>query len=373
MSVRRIVFCATGILHTVGGIASANRNVQIALDQVADELGFELKVLALLESVPGISQYRTYNNNKINFSFGLLRELVRADVLVFDHVQIATPLLFVPRFLWPKVIIFAHGSEAGKRIRSSSIKLFKKADLVLTNSAFTLGNMQRYFSGFNGKVCHLGLPPNHKMTTSPEMPDSEAIYLTAVDGSERKLGNRVMLMVARMDAGEREKGHRELIEVMPRLVDKYPDTQLVFAGSGTDEVELKAIASESVVSPHIFFCGRVRDEALERLYIKCYAYVMPSRQEGFGLVYLEAMNYAKPCVACCDDGGAEIVLDGETGFLIDQPVNQNDLNRTLLNLLGNEMRAIEMGRAGWNRLNETFSSINHQGRVAKYIRNLLVT
>ncbi|MFC1630625.1 glycosyltransferase family 4 protein [Pseudomonadota bacterium] len=345
--------------------------MKIALEQVAREHGQDLNVLALLEKAPGTSRYRTFNNNKLIYSLAMLKTLMRADLLVFDHVQIAAPLLFIPKIFWPKVIIFAHGSEAGKRVRRLSIKLIKKAGLVLTNSDFTLNNMNRYFSGFNGKVCHLGLPPNHKMTSSAKLPIAEEIYLTAVDGSVKKLGDRVMLMVARMNAREREKGHRELIEVMARLVEKFPDAQLVFAGSGSDETELKTIAAESVASSNIFFCGKVENEELESLYSKCYAYVMPSRQEGFGLVYLEAMNYAKPCVACRDDGAAEVVVDGVTGRLVDQPIDLDELRYVLEEILKDEANAKRMGGAGRKRLNEKFSSAAHQERIAKHVRNLL--
>jgi glycosyltransferase involved in cell wall biosynthesis len=98
---------------------------------------------------------------------------------------------------------------------------------------------------------------------------------------------------------------------------------------------------------------------------------MPSRQEGFGLVYLEAMNYAKPCVACRDDGGAEVVVDGETGKLVDQPINLAKLRKVLEEILGDEANAKRMGKAGLKRLNENFSSAAHQERIAKHVRNLL--
>ncbi len=50
---------------------------------------------------------------------------------------------------------------------------------------------------------------------------------------------------------------------------------------------------------------------LEQLYSQCYAFVVPSKQEGFGLVHLEAMNFGKPCVGCFDDGAADVNVDGE--------------------------------------------------------------
>jgi starch synthase len=98
---------------------------------------------------------------------------------------------------------------------------------------------------------------------------------------------------------------------------------------------------------------------------------MPSRQEGFGLAYLEAMNYAKPCLACHDDGGAEVVVHNETGVLVPQPVDPHQLDDALAGLLADPARARRYGEAGWRRLTDKFSASAHQARVAEFIRPLL--
>ncbi len=367
---RSLLFCATGVFRSVGGIAAANQNVHAALQSLAADLGLALETLVLTErdAAPG---YRTFGGSKLGYAAAVLAALPRAHLAVFDHVRIALPFLAVPRPARPPVVICAHGSESWRRIRPLSMRAFTAADLVLANSRYTLEKMEARLGRFKGAACPLGLPQQFVTASAPTPPSDELLELRAADGAARPIGDRMMLLVARMDAGEREKGHRELIAVWPAIRAGSPTAQLVLAGGGSDLAELRARARETTAADSIFLPGYVEKPVLEALYRKAYAFVMPSRQEGFGLAYLEAMNLSRPCVACRDDGGAEVVVDGETGLLVDQPIDLGQLRETLLRLLADPDLARRLGEAGWRRVTQHFTGAAHQARVADLIRPLL--
>ena len=367
----RVVFGATGLLRTRGGIASANRNVAAALSRLAAENARDLRTDVLNEDAGGEGGYRAFGGSKTAFALATCRAAAGAGLAVFDHVRLALPVLALPKPLRGPVVICAHGSESWKRVRRSSILAFRAADLVLANSAYTLSKMQGRFDGFNGAACPLGLPPQFTLTASPRERGGAPVLLRAADGAERPLGPRAMLLVARMDAGEQEKGHRELIAMLPAVLAAVPSAQLVFAGGGSDAAALRRSAAASPAAANIFFAGEVDHAVLEALYGAAFAYVMPSGQEGFGLSYLEAMNHALPCVACRGDGGAEVVVDGETGLLVDQPIDQGQLAATLIRLLSDETMARTMGLAGWRRLLAEYSADAHQARVLNLVAPLL--
>ncbi|MDQ0463122.1 phosphatidylinositol alpha-1,6-mannosyltransferase [Caulobacter ginsengisoli] len=374
MSQRRsgpILFCATGITETVGGIASANRNVLNALRRLAAEDGRAVRTLVLNEPARRDGDHRAFGGDKIGFSFAVLGGLAGAGLVVFDHVRLALPVLALPRPLRAPVVVCAHGSEASWRIRPESIACYRAADLVLANSSFTLGRMRERFGGGRAVVCPLGLPPQFAVRAAPEPPGGEALTLEAADGAARPLGGQMLLLVGRTDAGEQQKGHRELLAVMPELVRRFPAAQLVFVGAGSDLSALKALAAASPVAGSLFLTGRASDELLERLYRRAFAFTMPSGQEGFGLAYLEAMNWARPCLACHDDGGADVVVDGETGVLIGRPIDLAELTEAIGGLLADPSRARRLGEAGWRRLTERFTSQAHQDRVMDLLRPLL--
>lgn len=366
-----ILFCATGLDRTRGGIASANRNVHAALTDLAKATGRGLKTLVLTEAPDPASGYSAFGGGKLAFAAATLACLPFAGLAVFDHVRLAMPLMALPGPLRPPSAIFAHGSESHWRIRPSSARAFAAADLVLANSRHTLGRMAAHVPAFQGVACPLGLAPQFAQTPAPPPLGPTALTLEAADGTRRPLTDRLLLLVSRMDATEREKGHRELLAAMPALVERFPDAQLALVGGGSDLAELRALAAASSVAGAIFLPGALPDETLEALYRQAYAFTMPSRQEGFGLAYLEAMNQAKPCLACRDDGGAEVVADGETGLLVGQPIDPAELLAALTTLLSDPARARRWGEAGWRRLNEHFTTGAHQARVKALIGPLL--
>lgn len=368
---KSILFCATGIAHAVGGIASANRNVQAALQQLAEEVGARLEILTLGEEAASTPAYRAFAGRRIPFALAAMKGALSSRLIVFDHVQLSRPVMLLPRALRPPVVILAHGSEATWRIRPASVHAFKHASLVLTNSHYTLGRMKQSVGEFPGAACPLGLSPQFQLQSAPPDRRGETIRLEAADGEARPLKDQVLLLVSRLDATEREKGHRELLSVFPRLSKAFPGAQLVFVGAGSDLEPLRDLSRASPAAKNIFLPGRLVDDALQALYRQAFAYVMPSRQEGFGLAYLEAMNYAKPCLACRDDGGGEVVVDGETGVLVPRHFTEDELFAALQTLLGDPVRARKLGVAGQRRLAENYTSEAHQARVAALIRPLL--
>jgi phosphatidylinositol alpha-1,6-mannosyltransferase len=250
------------------------------------------------------------------------------------------------------------------------------ADLVLTNSEHTLLKMRQTLGRDDvGIACPLGLPARFAALAEPpsaleRASVREGLTLEAADGVFRAIGSRMMLIVGRLDAGEREKGHRELIAVMPALLALVPEAELVIVGGGSDEGTLRRLARESTAASAIYLTGRVTDALLDRLYRAAYAYVMPSRQEGFGLVYVEAMSRGLACVACRDDGGAEVVVEGETGLLVRQPIEQGALVDVLVRLLNDSTTAQRMGLAGWRRVRQLYTAEAHQVRLIELLRTL---
>ena len=114
-----------------------------------------------------------------------------------------------------------------------------------------------------------------------------------------------------MNSRERYKGHDMLIEVWPIVRRSVPDARLVIAGDGDDVERLRAKAADGIE-----FAGRVDEPRLAALYRDATFFVMPSTDEGFGLVYLEAMRASTPCIAA-RGAAEEIINDGRDGLIVD--------------------------------------------------------
>jgi len=372
------VFVMTGATKTPGGIASANRNVLYALLELTEDARHQFYVMCLSEEdvdrppfLPVDVQFRGFGGERRRFSLALIRSFTPNTLYIFDHVRLALPLSPFMALGFRNYVIMAHGSESWRRIRPSSRWLFRRARLCLTNSRFTLKKMRETFAGFNGVECRLGLSPEYQLSEKLPEPTGEPLMLQSVDGVERKIGDRMFLLAGRMDSGEREKGHTQLLDIWHKVMTKYSTAQLVFAGPGNDRDRHCFKARKLGIADSVFIPGVRSTDAMQKLYRKCYAFVMPSKQEGFGLVYLEAMNYAKPCIGCFDNGSEDVILDGKTGFLIHDPDDREELEGAIERLLESESESCILGVQGWKRLHENFTSQHAQQRMVERLTPLL--
>jgi glycosyltransferase involved in cell wall biosynthesis len=100
------------------------------------------------------------------------------------------------------------------------------------------------------------------------------------------------------------------------------------------------------------------------------ALVLPSRQESFGLVLVEAGNYGKPVIAARVDGPKEIVVDGETGLLFESD-NEADLAAKIEDLFSGRIDRRRMGEAGRRRAREQFSARDNARKIESVIDQLV--
>jgi phosphatidylinositol alpha-1,6-mannosyltransferase len=177
-------------------------------------------------------------------------------------------------------------------------------------------------------------------------------------------------MVGRMMSSERYKGHQEVLAALRRLAVRRPDARLVITGDGNDRRRLEVRAGELGLAPQVVFTGFVSEQTLQQLYQRCAAMVLPSRGEGFGLVYLEAMRAKKPCVAARGSAAEEIVLPEVTGVLVD-PDDSAEVAAALERLLADPEAAGRMGQAGHRRWAEVFDLSRFRARLWPHLDRLV--
>ena len=156
------------------------------------------------------------------------------------------------------------------------------------------------------------------------------------------------------------KGMDVLISATSELVKTRPRVHLLIAGTGRDLRRLKALA-QSTNAP-VTFLGFVSDNEVAELYGIADVFGMICRvrwggleQEGFGIVFLEAAACGVPQIAGRSGGADEAVLEGETGFVVDNPTDSNAVKQALEKLLTDSETRQEMGRNSRARAEKEFS------------------
>jgi len=114
----------------------------------------------------------------------------------------------------------------------------------------------------------------------------------------------------------RSKGHELVFRAIARLGTLFPRLRCQIIGEGPERARLEALASELGLGQRVRFVGRQSRAAVADAMRACSVFVLPSRNEGLGCVYLEAMACGKPVIACRGQGIDEIIEHGRNGWLI---------------------------------------------------------
>lgn len=126
---------------------------------------------------------------------------------------------------------------------------------------------------------------------------------------------KVLMTVARLWSGDPYKGVDVTIRALPEIAKAVPNVKYLVIGRGDDQPRLAKLSEELGVSDRVIFAGFVATEDLPNHYCLADAYVMPS-QEGFGIVYLEAMACGVPVLSGDADGSADPLQDGQLGWRV---------------------------------------------------------
>lgn len=253
-----------------------------------------------------LGEYHGCDHRKGTFIRHALRCGRRADLIVCGHLH-QLPIAWLARLLRPQLryCLVAHGIEVWRPYSALERRALLGADRILCVSEYTRRQMLRFCPDLAAD--RLVVVPN---TLDPCFVPGAAEPAPAA----RTSGPRI-LTVGRLTTADTYKGFDTLIEAMPLVLQEFPTARLRVVGTGDDQPRLLALASQLGVGPAVDFLGPVSDDALRAEYAGCDLFALPSRKEGFGLVYLEAMTHGKPCIGA-RAGGAPEVIGSDVGALV---------------------------------------------------------
>lgn len=318
-----LLFLCTEV-HARGGIQRFNRTLLAA----AAALGIRTRVLSIhdaLDQGDGVDGQRGDRLRWLRKACMALLWGNHSTVLIghvhFLTVAILTLLLRPGRR--PRVVLVAHGVEVWTGLRGLRGWAACRLDLVLCVSAYTRDQILRQ---------------------APELPPQRlTLFPNALDDSWTSQPMRVehtdppspfFLSVARLTSADRTKGLYTVLEAFSNLADR--SLRYVIAGDGDDVDTLRATARRLGIESRVEFAGPVGDARLRSLYESCRAFVLPSGQEGFGIVFLEAMHFGAPVIAARSKGAIDVITHEQTGLLVDYG-DVVGLRETLERVAGDEL------------------------------------
>src|SRR5438445_49212 len=157
------------------------------------------------------------------------------------------------------------------------------------------------------------------------------------------------------------KGHDLLVRAAASLAPDFPELRWEIIGDGAERGRLQALAAQLHVNDRVIFLGRQSRKQVAVAMQRCTLFALPSRYEGLGCVYLEAMACGKPVIGCREQGIAEIIQHGTNGFLVG-PGNEKELTLAIAMLLRDPRRLASLGISARDTVLDSLN-LSHQADV----------
>jgi teichuronic acid biosynthesis glycosyltransferase TuaC len=138
------------------------------------------------------------------------------------------------------------------------------------------------------------------------------------------------------------------------LLDQGRNIRYIVIGDGPYRKSLEDIVNKFGIKEYVVFTGKLEHHDVMGYMAACDIFSMPSWQETFGLVYLEAMAHGKPVIGCLGQGMDTIITENHVGLLA-KPKDVKTLISALAHILDNPTEALEMGRRGRDLVKNNFT------------------
>jgi phosphatidyl-myo-inositol dimannoside synthase len=339
---KKILFIYQNAFSQTGGIQAFNKYFISALEDIkAENKNFDAELLSIYDDKKDIKSslnFTTLNKSKLaSFKF-ILKNHKNYDTFIFAHVNLA-PLAIFLKLLnnKAKILFCTHGIEIWKKLPKYTEWIMNKST-VLTVSNFSKNELIKY----NPNLKDIRLFPN-----CIKMQDTNIILENPYKENEFNI-----LSVTRLSKGEQLKGIDTMIKTLPLLVKDIPNIKYSVIGKGEDTIRLKQIAQELDVEKYVDFLGFVDD--INAYYQHCDVFSLPSKKEGFGIVYLEAMQYKKPVIGVNFGGPTDVIKHNKTGYLCEYD-NIHEISKYIIENYTNSSKKNELGNNGYEYFVNNFT------------------
>jgi glycosyltransferase involved in cell wall biosynthesis len=342
----RIVVLVSDI-STHGGIQRFNRTFCKALNEFAEQHAIEVEVISLHDQVGWyhpqcLSQpLDGCGGDRGRFVRHTLAALAKPhDLVVVGHVDLG-PLVLPAQYLYPRprVLTLTYGIDVWNRLPFHKHAALQRADRIWSISGYTAERLTAVQGIDHEKI---------QLVPIPLDPDFAAALSTWQATDNRPIRSR-LLSISRLQSVAERKGIDAVICALPAIRSQISDVSYVIIGDGNDRPRLEALAAQHGVADTVHFAGRVPDQQLYAYLNGTDVFILPSRTEGFGIVYIEAMACGRAVIAGAHGGSPEVVIDGVTGMLVSHG-DSAALTGAITNLLQDEAKRTSFGKAGIERL-----------------------
>lgn len=250
----------------------------------------------------------------------------RPKLILCGHINFAPVAFFISRITTIPYWVIVYGTDVWDVQEPLKIKGIQAANQIISISSYT---RERLINEQEVSIEKISLLPvtfaadRFKISSKP-------YYLLKRYGLE--LQQPIILTVGRLSSSDRYKGYDQILKSLPKICHEVPNIHYILVGKGDDRPRIEQLISQLNLQECVTLAGFVPDDELCDHYNLCDVFAMPSKGEGFGIVYLEALACGKPTVGGNQDGAIDALCQGELGALVN-PDDVEALAKTLIQIL----------------------------------------
>jgi teichuronic acid biosynthesis glycosyltransferase TuaC len=204
-----------------------------------------------------------------------------------------------------------------------------------------------------------------------EVKDAKAAKDTNKKGTFLEPGSKEIKLISVSNL-KKTKGLDLNIQAVARLLRKYPNLTYYIVGEGEERPNLESLVDKLQLREHVVFLGRLDHPEALRQMASADIFSLPSWQEGFGVVYIEAMAQGIPVIGVKGEGIEDVIIAGENGLLVN-PQDTEDLTQALDTLLSNPEYAEKLAQAGRETVSKGFTWEQNAIKTKALYQELLST
>ncbi|GAB3903643.1 asparagine synthase (glutamine-hydrolyzing) [Mucilaginibacter boryungensis] len=325
---KNILLLTLQTFSATGGIQKMSRTMAQAIQQIAAKRQWNFSLWSGYDHhddlnnvyIPG-KTFKGFNKKRWRFALNATTKGAKSDVIILSHINLAL-IGWAAKIFNPKceVWVVAHGIEVWRPLKLFKKRILSTCDKIICVSNFTMQKMIT-MHGVNPAKCVVlnnALDPSIKLPATFVKPD----YLLKRYNLSPK--SKIVFTLTRLASTEQYKGYEQVIKAVSELRNDFPDMKYILSGKydSAEDRRIRQLIKDHAVEEQVIVTGFINEAELEDHFLLADLFVLPSKKEGFGIVFIEALACGLPVICGNEDGSLDAIRNGELG----KAINVNDIN-----------------------------------------------